>query len=410
MQRFVCIHGHFYQPPRENPWLESVELQDSAAPFHDWNERITAECYGRNTAARIFDGEGRIDEIVNNYSRISFNFGPTVLTWMKDKMPWVHDAIVEADKKSQERFSGHGSAIAQNYNHMIMPLANDRDKETQVLWGIRDFEHRFGRKPEGMWMAETGADTPSLEILAAHGIKFTILSPFQAKSIRKIDDRDWTDANGARIDPTRPYLVNLPSGKSINVFFYDAPVSQAVAFEKLLDSGEKFAHRIAGAFSADPDRDQLVHIATDGESYGHHHRWGEMALAYSLKFIEGEKLAKLTVYGEYLEKHPPSLKRKSTREAPGVVRTVSGAGKRIAAATAADMAAGTRTGARRSDKRLIGCATNWNPFSRRAEGSSSRIPGPLGPITSQCFSTDRTKAWKLFFRATRRANSPQMRK
>ena len=307
MQRFVCIHGHFYQPPRENPWLESVELQDSAAPFHDWNERITAECYGRNTAARIFDGEGRIDEIVNNYSRISFNFGPTVLTWMKDKMPWVHDAIVEADKKSQERFSGHGSAIAQNYNHMIMPLANDRDKETQVLWGIRDFEHRFGRKPEGMWMAETGADTPSLEILAAHGIKFTILSPFQAKSMRKIDDKDWTDANGARIDPTRPYLVNLPSGKSINVFFYDAPVSQAVAFEKLLDSGEKFAHRIAGAFSADPDRDQLVHIATDGESYGHHHRWGEMALAYSLKFIEGEKLAKLTVYGEYLEKHPPQF-------------------------------------------------------------------------------------------------------
>ena len=305
MQRFVCIHGHFYQPPRENPWLESVELQDSATPFHDWNERITAECYGRNTAARIFDGETRIEEITNNYSRISFNFGPTLLTWMKDKMPWVHDAIVEADKKSRERFSGHGSAIAQNYNHMIMPLSNDRDKETQVIWGIRDFEYRFGRKPEGMWLAETGADTPTLELLAAHGIKFTILSPFQARNIRKIGDKDWTDANGARLDPTRPYLVNLPSGKQITVFFYDAPISQAIAFEKLLDSGEKLAHRLTGAFSDERKWDQLVHIATDGESYGHHHRWGEMALAYALKFIEDQKLAKLTVYGEYLEKHPP---------------------------------------------------------------------------------------------------------
>ena len=264
MERFLCIHGHFYQPPRENPWLESVELQDSAAPFHDWNERITSECYGRNTAARIFDGEGRIDAIVNNYSKISFNFGPSLLAWMKEKMPWVHDAIVEADRQSQERFSGHGSAIAQNYNHMILPLANDRDKETQVLWGIRDFEHRFDRKPEGMWLAETAADTPTLEILARHGIKFTILSPFQARNIRKIGDKDWEDANGGRLDPTRPYLITLPSGALITIFFYDAPVSQAVAFEKVLDSGEKFAHRLTGAFSDARNWDQLVLIATDG--------------------------------------------------------------------------------------------------------------------------------------------------
>ena len=307
MERFLCIHGHFYQPPRENPWLESVELQDSAAPFHDWNERITSECYGRNTAARIFDGEGRIDAIVNNYSRISFNFGPTLLAWMKEKMPWVHEAIVEADRQSQERFSGHGSAIAQNYNHMILPLANDRDKETQVLWGIRDFEYRFSRKPEGMWLAETAADVATLEVLARHGIKFTILSPFQARSIRKIGEKNWEDANGARLDPTRPYLLKLPSGASITIFFYDAPVSQAVAFEKLLDSGEKFAHRITGAFSESRNWDQLVHIATDGESYGHHHRWGEMALAYALKYIEARKLAKLTNYGEYLAKHPPQF-------------------------------------------------------------------------------------------------------
>jgi alpha-amylase/alpha-mannosidase (GH57 family) len=306
MERFVCIHGHFYQPPRENPWLEAVELQDSAAPFHDWNERITAECYGRNTAARIFDGEARIDDIVNNYSKISFNFGPTLLTWMKDKSPWVHEAIVQADQQSRKKFSGHGSAMAQAYNHMILPLANDRDKETQVIWGIRDFESRFGRKPEGMWLAETAADTASLEVLATHGIKFTVLSPFQAREMRKIGDKEWQDANGAQIDPSRAYLMRLPSGKSISIFFYDAPVSQAVAFEKLLDSGEKFAGRLTSAFSDQRDWEQLVHIATDGESYGHHHRWGEMALAYALNYIESNKLARLTNYGEYLEKHPPT--------------------------------------------------------------------------------------------------------
>jgi alpha-amylase/alpha-mannosidase (GH57 family) len=305
MEKSVCIHGHFYQPPRENPWLETVELQDSAAPFHDWNERITSECYGRNTAARIFDGENRIESIVNNYSKISFNFGPTLLTWLKDKMPWVHNAIVEADQLSQKHFAGHGSAIAQNYNHMIMPLANTRDKETQVIWGIRDFESRFGRKPEGMWLAETAADTPTLEVLAKHGIKFTILSPFQASQMRKIGEKQWQDAGSAKIDPARPYLMNLPSGKSITLFFYDAPVSQAVAFEKLLDSGEKFAGRILSAFSDHRNWDQLVHIGTDGESYGHHHRWGEMALAYALRHIERQQLAKLTNYGEYLEKHPP---------------------------------------------------------------------------------------------------------
>lgn len=305
MERFVCIHGHFYQPPRENPWLESVEVQDSAAPFHDWNERITAECYGRNTAARIYDGEGRIEGILNNYSRISFNFGPTLLAWLKEKMPWVHDSIVEADHQSRERFSGHGSALAQNYNHIILPLANERDKETQVRWGVLDFEERFGRKPEGMWLAETAADTPTLEVLAAHGIQFTILSPFQASGMRKVGGNEWEDVSGARVDPTRPYRIKLPSGRSMTLFFYDAPVSQAVAFEKLLDSGEKFAHRITGAFSEKREWDQLVHIGTDGESYGHHHRRGEMALAYALKYIESNKLAKLTNYGEYLAKHPP---------------------------------------------------------------------------------------------------------
>jgi alpha-amylase/alpha-mannosidase (GH57 family) len=305
MTRFICIHGHFYQPPRENPWLESVELQDSAAPWHDWNERISVECYAPNAAARILNGEGKIENIISNYSKISFNFGPTLLAWMKDKMPQTHDAIVAADKLSREQFSGHGSAMAQVYNHMILPLSNARDKFTQIRWGIQDFEYRFGRKPEGMWLSETAADTETLEALAEQGILFTVMSPFQAKQVRKIGEKEWTDANGAKVDPARSYLINLPSGKTISVFFYDAPLSQAIAFEKLLGSGEQFANRIVGAFNDERNWEQLVNLATDGESYGHHHHHGEMALAYALEHIEKNNLAKLTNYGEYLEKHPP---------------------------------------------------------------------------------------------------------
>jgi alpha-amylase/alpha-mannosidase (GH57 family) len=306
MERYLCIHGHFYQPPRENSWLETVELQDSAAPYHDWNERIAAECYVPNSAARLLDGQNRIIDIVSNYSKISFNFGPTLLAWMQDRMPDLHAAIVEADRLSRDNFSGHGSAIAQVYNHMILPLATARDRYTQILWGIRDFEYRFGRPPEGMWLSETAADTPTLETLASLGIKFTILSPFQASRARAIGKRTWRDVNGGQIDPARGYRAKLPSGKPLTLFFYDAPVSQAVAFEKLLVSGERFAHRLLSAFDDKRDWDQLVHIATDGESYGHHHRHGEMALAYALRHIESNKLARLTNYGEYLEKHPPS--------------------------------------------------------------------------------------------------------
>jgi len=307
MQKFVCVHGHFYQPPRENPWLESVELQDSAAPYHDWNERIAAECYAPNATARVLDGEGKIASIVNTYSRISFNFGPTLLTWMKRAMPEIHEAIVEADQLGRQKFSGHGSALAQVYNHMILPLANRRDKYTQVLWGIRDFEFRFGRRPEGMWLSETAADGETLEVLAELGVRFTVLSPFQAKSVRHLSANEpWTDVNGGRIDPSRAYLCKLPSGREISLFFYDAPVSQAIAFEHLLESGERFAGRLMSAFSDQRNWDQLVHVATDGESYGHHHRHGEMALAYALHHIESNNLARLTNYAEYLELHPPT--------------------------------------------------------------------------------------------------------
>jgi alpha-amylase/alpha-mannosidase (GH57 family) len=303
--RSITIHGHFYQPPRENPWLEAVETQDSAFPYHDWNERITAECYEPNANARILDANDRIRRIANNYASISFNFGPTLLNWLHAAAPETYAAILEADELSKERYSGHGCAIAQAYNHIILPLANERDKRTQVRWGARDFESRFGRKPEGMWLPETAVDVDSLEALAEEGIAFTILEPHQAARSRAIGGEEWNDSHG-HIDPTMPYRCPLPSGRSITIFFYDGPISRAVAFEQLLARGENLAHRLAGAFSDSRRHPQLVNIATDGETYGHHHPHGEMALAYALQLIENQSLAVLTNYGEHLAKHPPT--------------------------------------------------------------------------------------------------------
>ncbi len=216
--RYLCIHGHFYQPPRENPWLEEIEYQASAFPYHDWNERISAECYAPNSASRILDTDNRIERIVNNYSYISFNFGPTLLSWMQEKVPEVYEAILIADRDSASRRSGHGNALAQCYNHMIMPLANSADKVTQVRWGIRDFEFRFGHAPEGMWLPETAVDLETLDTVAAHGIKFTILAPRQASRVRRIGGRSWKDVSGDRIDPTRAYQIRLPSRKKWRCF------------------------------------------------------------------------------------------------------------------------------------------------------------------------------------------------
>jgi len=302
--RFVCVHGHFYQPPRENPWLETVERQESAWPAHDWNHRVTDECYAPMAHARILDAEGRIVDITNNYSRISYNVGPTLLHWMQEHRPDTYAAILEADRLSAERFGGHGSALAQVYNHMIMPLATARDQTTQVRWGLADFEHRFGRFPEGMWLAETAVDTASLEVLAEHGVRYTILAPHQCARVRSPDGR-WRDVSGQKVDPCRPYLARLPSGRSISLFFYDGPISRAVAFEKLLDDGHRFAARLLGAFDgrAEP---QLVHIATDGETYGHHHSYGEMALAVTLDRLEAEPGVQLVNYGQYLDLCPPT--------------------------------------------------------------------------------------------------------
>ena len=305
MARNICIHGHFYQPPRENPWLEAIELQDSAYPYHDWNERITTECYAPNGASRILDANDRIQQIVNNYASISFNFGPTLLAWMQEHASHVYESVIAADQESRKKFSGHGSAIAQAYNHMIMPLANSRDKRTQVLWGIRDFESRFGRKPEGMWLPETAVDIETLEALAAAGIQFTILSPYQAGRVRAKGSRSWRDVKSGGIDPSTAYVQRLPSGNAINLFFYDGPISRAVAFEDLLERGENLAHRLEGAFSDARTWPQLVHMATDGETYGHHRRHGDMALAYALHYIESNNIARLTNYGEFLEQNPP---------------------------------------------------------------------------------------------------------
>lgn len=306
MNKYICIHGHFYQPPRENAWLEAIEQQESAMPFHDWNERITAECYGPNAFSRILNEDGLISDIVNNYSNISFNFGPTLLDWLQKNASEVYHEILEADKLSQKKNNGHGAALAQVYNHIIMPLANENDKHTQVIWGIQDFEKRFKRKPEGMWLAETAVDIATLECLAHHEIKFTILAPRQAKAIKQINGGVWSDVSGEKIDTTQAYLYKLPSGKTINLFFYNGTISQDVAFKGILKDGKKFADALANTFVKD-DVPQLVHIATDGESYGHHHKHGDMALAYAIKQIQEAKDVDLTNYGNYLALFPPKL-------------------------------------------------------------------------------------------------------
>ena len=321
IKRFICIHGHFYQPPRENPWLETVETQDSAAPYHDWNERICAECYATNGAARIVNRESLITRIMNNYARISFNFGPTLLSWLAEKAPRTYRMILDGERRSRGMFKGHSSAMAQVYNHIILPLANRRDRLTQIRWGIQDYKHRYGIAPEGMWLAETAADNESLELMAAEGIRFTVLAPVQAKRFRPITVEkiaaegktrasevvqsagDWVSTPNASIDTTRPYLVRFESGLSIVVFFYDGVISRGVAFEGLLNSGEGFVSRLKRGFK-DNDQPQLVNIATDGESYGHHHRHGEMALAYALRLLQQDTEVGLANYGSFMAEFP----------------------------------------------------------------------------------------------------------
>ena len=307
-KKYLIIHGHFYQPPRENPWTERIDRQDSAFPYHDWNERITRECYYPNTCSRRLDVAGRIIDFVNNYEWISFNFGPTLLRWLEEKSPLTYERILEADRRSAERFGGHGNAIAQVYNHIIMPLASRRDQETQIRWGIKDFERRFGRTPEGIWLAETAINSETLEILIEFGFKFIILSPHQAEAVKEPDKKEWINVSDGSIKTGRPYRCYAPdrgrkrkSKKYINIFFYHAQLAQDISFNHLLRNGDTLADRILEAY-IDSDGD-LVSIATDGEVYGHHEPFGDMALAYLVSSAAGARGITITNFAQYLEEH-----------------------------------------------------------------------------------------------------------
>ncbi len=317
--KFLTVHGHFYQPPRENPWLGEVEAEIGAAPYHDWNERITAECYAPNA---------------DTLRKISFNFGPTLLWWLERRDPDTYAKIIDADRLSRGERGRHGNAIAQAYNHVIMPLATRRDKVTQVRWGIEDFHHRFGREPEGMWLPETAVDRETLDILAENGLRFTILAPRQARRVRPLRDGQWKDVAGGRIDPSQACYYTTRGGPGLALFFYDSPISWSIAFEEVLADGETLRARLLSGFSPDRAWAQLVNVATDGESYGHHHRGGAEALRAALRKIEREGEVTLTNYGAFLTAHPPTheveiIERTSWSCLHGVERWRSDCGCRV---------------------------------------------------------------------------------
>ena len=309
-QRYLIIHGHFYQPPRENPWTERIDRQESAAPYHDWNARIAAECYLPNARSRRLDGYGRILTLVNNYEHISFNFGPTLLGWIEKHHPELHHQIIEADAHSAGRQGGHGNAIAQVYNHIIMPLAGRRDQETQIRWGVHDFQQRFGREPAGIWLAETAINEPTLELLIDFGFRFIILSPFQADRIKPIDGGEWVDVSTGNILTGMPYRCfgarkKRSRKRFIDIFFYDAQLSTDVSFNHLCRSGDTFADAVVSAYERTGG--DLVTIATDGEIYGHHEPFADMALAYLIEKAARERGVEMTNFPAYLDSHEPTF-------------------------------------------------------------------------------------------------------
>jgi len=305
-QNFLCIHGHFYQPPRENPWLQWVEPEPSAFPFHDWNQRITRECYSPNAWARIHSPKGKIEGLINNFAYISFDMGPTLISWIHQAHPELYQKIREADQTGRQMYNGHGPAMAQVYNHIIMPLADRKDKETQIIWGIEDFKYRFNRPPEGMWLAETAVDLESLDLMALHGIRFTILSPYQADKVRPIGKGSWKDVSAGDVDVTVPYKVSLPSGREINVFFYNREISQSIAFGSALSSGEQILKEVSLRLFKAKNQNPIIVVATDGESYGHHFKFGDLALAWIITHAEEYGLTLITP-GSYLELFPPQF-------------------------------------------------------------------------------------------------------
>jgi len=312
-QVYITVHGHFYQPPRENPYLDAIERQPSAAPFHDWNERILHECYRPNAFARIFDDSGELVDIVNNYEFMSFNIGPTLMAWLDRYDAETYAKILEADRRSCDRLAGHGNAIAQVYNHIIMPLANRRDKQTQVRWGLADFRHRFGREPEGMWLAETAIDRETVEVLIDEGLKFVILAPSQVERCRPLPseatlDPAWLMVNGGQIDPTRPYRCYVDAARSryLDIFFYDGPISRDMGFNDVLEGSKTFADRLALAIHGDPRPAQIISVATDGETFGHHKADKEKCLAYCFRSEFQQRGWIVSNYAHYLSLYPPT--------------------------------------------------------------------------------------------------------
>lgn len=267
----LVIHAHLYQPPREDPWTGAVPLEPGAAPYHDWNDRIAAECY--RPLARLL-------------GRMSFDVGPTLFEWLDTEAPDIGQAIVSADRDSVSRL-GHGAAMAMPYHHVILPLASRRDKEIEVRWGIRDFERRFGRPAEGMWLPETAVDLETLDVLAANGIRFTILAPHQLDALPPFGQAG---------------TVRTAAGRRIAVFAYDGPISHDVAFGGLRDAGAWIARLTLPPH--DIGAPTCVGIATDGETYGHHHQTGIDTLSGVLDGV-GDAGLEVLNYAVFLARHPP---------------------------------------------------------------------------------------------------------
>jgi len=294
----LIIHGHFYQPPRENPWTGEVEVEPGATPYHDWNERIHSECYGPNAFAHI----GSDGVVVNNYRNISFNFGPTLLSWLVSHYQRTYRRILDADRVSVQARGGHGNAIAQAYGHAILPLCNDRDLTTQVVWGIADFRFRFGREPESIWLPETACNDKTMSVLIEHGLRYVILAPEQAGRLRQ-PKQNWSPVASGRVDTTKVYKYIRQDGRSIAVFFYHGQLARSIAFEQALHSSRELVDKFISVGSSD----DLVNVATDGETYGHHFKFGDLCLAHALEIEAKDAGFWITNYGEYLEHNPPEL-------------------------------------------------------------------------------------------------------
>ncbi len=302
---YLCLYGHFYQPPREDPFSGKLPLEPGATPFANYNEKITAECYAPNARA-------------GNFAYISFDLGPTLAAWLEQTHPDVYQQIIAADRHHFLQY-GVGNALAQAYNHTILPLAGTRDKQTQLLWGLSDFRHRFGHDAHGMWLAETAVDLECLDIMAQHGVMYTVLAPWQAATA---------------IDPTEPYLVRLPSGRSISVFFYNAPLSGGVSFDWTTTSNADLfaasylpAHLVSGKREA--GEAQMLLIATDGELYGHHKPWRDKFLTHLVQFGAPGYGFEVCTLERYLQMYPAT--REATLRVPsawscghGVARWDSG--------------------------------------------------------------------------------------